>query len=144
MSNILDDTRMGEGDGGFSNHGIQHIQKVGTWTKITSICGFIILGLLALLLVFLMATAGGMLFSAPQGMVIVVVLFLVIGFGGFMLYLLMQYANKCTAFTKDRTPATYAAATGTRKVFWIIAGILSILSVLSSLMQIVTLMGQLS
>lgn len=138
---LLDDDRMyGGQDETFSKQGLQQIKNVATWTRIIAICGFSIIGLLLLLAIFLMTKMAG----TPASMMIAPVLMVVLiagGLGGWLLFLLLQYGKQSKSFVDSGNPRDYEAATGTRKIYWLVVGILSILGALMSLVSTFTLLG---
>lgn len=132
MSEILDDERLGSEEAGFSGEAMHNIQKVATWTKITAIGGSISLGMIVLILLLFVVRLGGMMPGNFTGLFIGIAV-LAGGLGGFVLYLLLGYSKNTQLFAQGRNSGDYETATAKRKTYWIVIGVLTILSLLSTL-----------
>lgn len=117
----------------------EHLQSVAKWTRFISITGFVMLGLVVILLL----AAGSQLattFSSLPGFgaldmagAVIAILIIVLLIFGIWVFFLFKASNLLTNGLQNRDSAMLAEGFSAMKTYFIISFVLSILSLLSTL-----------
>lgn len=147
MSNILDDNNLASGEGGHSALAISRLKTIGSRSRMTGILQMGLFGLVILLLLYVlvagasimnafasMGARGGANLGNLGGLLFAVVGLLLVIFGlyFFSAFKLMSYGNKVNEFVESGNPTALEEATSSRKVYFMITVIFSILSLLAN------------
>jgi len=114
-----------------------------TWARFLGILGFVFIGLL--LILFAIAGAGAMSafekvmpfdMTALAGLIIVVVLFIVCAIIGVLCYLLVKGANLVKSGINNNDQAAFNAGLASYRTYFMLYGILSVISLLINLIGV--------
>lgn len=148
MSNILDDNNLASSEGGHSALAISRLKTIGSRSRMTGILQMGLFGVIILLLLYVLVAGASIMnaFASMSGgrgganlgnlgsllFAVVGLLLVIFGLYFFSAFKLMAYGNKVNEFVESGNASALEEATSSRKVYFMITVIFSILSLLAN------------